>query len=208
MNRGFGAGVNFGIAACLHRFVLVLNPDTYVIDSSIEKAIEVMKARAEVGLVGLELTYPNGERQYSARRFYSMLDIVGRRTPLGKLDLLHERMARHLMMEAWNPGVPFDADWVMGAGFIVRRALYEELGGMDEMYFLFMEDVDLCARIWQAGYRVACVPGARLVHEHQRASAQGPLTSAARHHLHSLLRFSKKFRVPLAWPPGLHRLQR
>jgi N-acetylglucosaminyl-diphospho-decaprenol L-rhamnosyltransferase len=208
MNRGFGAGVNLGVIAGTRERILVLNPDTYFVDDSIEKALAVLDAWPDVGLVGLDLMYPNGERQYSARRFYSLLDIVGRRTPLGKLALLRSRIARHMMEEAWIPGVPFDADWVMGTGFIVRRALYEELGGMDESYFLYMEDVDLCARVWQAGYRVACVPGARLMHEHQRNSVGGPLTRAGRHHLQSLLRFRNKFRVPLTLPPAINGLAR
>lgn len=208
LNRGFAAGVNLGVVAGLRARILVLNPDTYFVDQSIGKALAVLDARPDVGLVGLDLTYPNGERQYSARRFYSMLDIVGRRTPLGKLAVLRGRIARHLMTEAWIPGVPFDADWVIGTGFIVRRTLYEELGGMDESYFLYMEDVDLCVRVWQSGYRVACVPGARLMHDHQRQSSSGPLTRAGRYHLQSLLRFRDKFRVPLALPPDIHQLAR
>jgi N-acetylglucosaminyl-diphospho-decaprenol L-rhamnosyltransferase len=203
MNRGFGAGVNLGMVAGLRERILVLNPDTYFVDNSIEKAVAVLDAYPKVGMVGLDLTYPDGVRQYSARRFYSLLDIVGRRTPLGKLGLLHDRIERHMMVEAWTPGVPFDADWVMGTGFIVRRGVYEELGGMDEGYFLYMEDVDLCARIWQSGHRIACVPGARLMHDHQRQSAGGPLSRAGRYHLQSLFRFRNKFRVPLAFPPGI-----
>jgi GT2 family glycosyltransferase len=208
MNRGFAAGVNFGIVAGTRRRVLVLNPDTYFVDNSIDKALAVFDASSEVGMVGLDLTYPDGVRQYSARRFYSLLDIIGRRTPLGRLSFLERRVNRHMMVEAWTPGIPFDADWVMGAGFIVKREAYEALGGMDEHYFLYMEDVDLCARMWRSGYRIACVPGARLMHDHQRQSAGGPLSSAARCHLHSLFTFSHKFRIPLTSPPRIDGLQR
>lgn len=203
LNRGFGAGVNMGMIAGTRDYILVLNPDTYFVDRSIEKALDVLKTMPDVGMVGLDLRYPDGDRQYSARRFYSMLDIIGRRTPLGKLKMLRERIREHMMVEAWTPGVPFDADWVMGTGFIVRREVYEDLGGMDEGYFLYMEDVDLCARIWAAGYRIACVPGARLMHDHQRQSAGGPLSRAGRYHLQSLLRFRAKFSVPLASSPGV-----
>jgi N-acetylglucosaminyl-diphospho-decaprenol L-rhamnosyltransferase len=208
MNRGFGAGVNLGVVAGTREQILILNPDTYFVDNSVEKARAVLDAWPDVGLVGLDLMYPNGERQYSARRFYSLLDIVGRRTRLGKLELFRDRIAHHMMVDAWTPGVPFDAEWVMGTGFIVRRSLYEELGGMDEAYFLYMEDVDLCARTWQAGYRVVCVPGACLMHEHQRNSAGALLTRAGRYHLQSLLRFRNKFRVPLTLPPGIGGLAR
>jgi N-acetylglucosaminyl-diphospho-decaprenol L-rhamnosyltransferase len=208
MNRGFGAGVNLGAVAGMRERILVLNPDTYFVDNSIEKALAALDAAPDVAMVGLDLTYPDGVRQYSGRRFYSLLDIIGRRTPLGKLRSLERRVKRHMMIEAWIPGVPFDADWVMGTGFIVKRNVYEELGGMDERYFLYMEDVDLCARVWNSGYRIACVPGARLMHDHQRQSAGGPLSRAGRHHLQSLLRFRNKFHLPLSMPPGIEGVKR
>ena len=203
LNRGFGAGVNLGMVAGIRGKVLVLNPDTYFVDASLEKALSILESDSTIGLVGLDLTNPDGSRQYSARRFYSLLDIVSRRTSLGKSGLLRKRLTQHLMMDAWVPGVPFDAEWVMGTGFVVRRQVFEELSGMDEAYFLYMEDVDLCARIWHAGYRVVCVPGARLVHEHQRQSAGSLVNRASRYHLKSLLRFRNKFRVPLSFPPGV-----
>lgn len=208
LNRGFAAGVNFGMAGCVRDLVLVLNPDTYFVDPSLEKVVALLKSESDVGLVGLDLIYPDGERQFSARRFYSLLDILSRRLPLGKLEAFKRRIDHHLMREAWKDGTPFEADWVVGTGFIVRRSLWADLGGMDEHFFLYMEDVDICARIWQAGYRVLCVPGARLTHEHQRASASGFLSKAGRRHMNSLWRFSRKYRVPLFTPPGVNGLMR
>jgi N-acetylglucosaminyl-diphospho-decaprenol L-rhamnosyltransferase len=161
-----------------------------------------------VGLVGLDLVYPGGERQYSARRFYSLLDVLGRRLPLGRYWPVKARIDRHLMRTAWDSGAPFEAEWVMGTGFVVRRELFLKLHGMDEAYFLYMEDVDLCARVWQSGAKVICVPGARLVHDHQRSSAAGPLSWAGRLHLQSLLRFRQKFHVPLVRQPGVAGLWR
>jgi GT2 family glycosyltransferase len=208
MNRGFAAGVNFGMVACTRDLVLVLNPDTYFADASMETAVMLLLNENDVGLVGLDLIYPDGERQFSARRFYSLLDILGRRSPLGRLGAFQRRIDRHLMREAWESGKPFEAEWVVGTGFIVRRSLYENLGGMDEHYFLYMEDVDFCARTWQTGYRVVCVPGARLTHEHRRASAEGILIWAGRKHMNSLWWFSRKYHVPIFTPPGVSGLIR
>lgn len=202
-NGGYGAGVNIGAALCDKAYILVLNPDTYFEDDSISNALAVLEAQPDIGLVGLDLVYPNGERQYSARRFYSVLDVVGRRLPLGRYWPIKSRIDRHLMRSAWGSGKPFDAEWVMGTGFLVRRELFERLHGMDEAYFLYMEDVDLCARVWQSGARVVCVPGARLVHDHQRSSAAGLFSWAGRLHMQSLMRFRKKFRVPWIRQPGV-----
>jgi GT2 family glycosyltransferase len=208
INRGFAAGVNFGVVGCVRELVLVLNPDTYFVDASLENVVNLMRSEGDVGLVGLDLMYPDGERQFSARRFYSLLDILSRRSPLGRLEAFKRRIDNHLMREAWRAGKPFEAEWVLGTGFIVRRSLFGDLGGMDEHFFLYMEDVDFCARIWQAGYRVLCVPGARLTHEHQRASASGFLSKAGRRHMNSLWRFSRKYRLPLFTPPGVQGLIR
>ena len=207
-NGGFGAGVNLGAALCEADYILVLNPDTYFEDDSLNKALAVLDSQPEVGLVGLDLVYPGGERQYSARRFYSLLDVLGRRLPLGRYWPVKARIDRHLMRTAWDSGAPFEAEWVMGTGFVVRRELFLKLQGMDEAYFLYMEDVDLCARVWQSGAKVICVPGARLVHDHQRSSAAGPLSWAGRLHLQSLLRFRQKFHVPLVRQPGVAGLWR
>lgn len=207
-NGGFGAGVNLGAELCEADYILVLNPDTYFEDGSLNKALAVLDSQPEVGLVGLDLVYPGGERQYSARRFYSLLDVLGRRLPLGRYWPVKARIERHLMRTAWDSGAPFEAEWVMGTGFVVRRELFLKLHGMDEAYFLYMEDVDLCARVWQSGAKVICVPGSRLVHDHQRSSAAGPLSWAGRLHLQSLLRFRQKFRVPLVRQPGVAGLWR
>ena len=119
---------------------------------------------------------------------------------------MRRRVDRHLMKEAWRYGTPFDAEWVMGTGFIAKYDLITALGGMDKTYFLYMEDVDLCARVWKAGYRVACIPTARLVHDHQRSSAKNPFSSAARQHITSLIKFGSKFPVPIFRPPGIDKV--
>jgi N-acetylglucosaminyl-diphospho-decaprenol L-rhamnosyltransferase len=207
-NRGFGSGVNFGMAACRRDYVLVVNPDTHFTDNGLARVLDLFDTEPQAGLVGLDLQYPDGRRQYSARRFYSWLDILARRTPLGRTDRFRARMEQHLMMDAWSSDSAFDAEWVMGTGFVVRREMFEALGGMDESYFLYMEDVDLCARTWLAGYRVLGMPGVTLVHAHQRQSAGSPVSRAGRHHLRSLLRFRRKFHVPLTLSPGVVRIER
>jgi N-acetylglucosaminyl-diphospho-decaprenol L-rhamnosyltransferase len=201
-NGGFGAGVNAGGKSLDSSVLLVLNPDTYFIDSSIISALQLLR-NSDVGLVGLDLIYPTGERQYSARRFYSLFDIVLRRSPLGRMPWLRGYVDSHMMRESWMDGLPFDAEWVMGTGFLIRKDVFDEVGGMDESYFLYMEDVDLCAKVWSKGYKVRCVPNAVLVHDHQRSSAAGPFSWAGKLHLRSLNIFRRKFCVPLFFRPGV-----
>jgi len=195
-NNGFGSGVNIGVARCSSEFVLVLNPDTYFVDESFLFALEFIERNHAVGIVGLNLINPDKSQQFSARRFYSLLDIICRRTPLGNFRFMRERISRHLMKDEWIAGEPFAADWVMGTGFVIRREVFNRIGGMDEEYFLYMEDVDLCKRVWDAGYKVYALPNSTLVHDHQRSSAAGPLSWAGRQHLASLVRYWKKFGIP------------
>jgi N-acetylglucosaminyl-diphospho-decaprenol L-rhamnosyltransferase len=198
-NRGFSAGVNAGCGRRTEPYLMVLNPDTFFRSNVLPPVVGLMEERWEIGIVGLDLVNPDGARQYSARRFYTALDIIARRG-LSSLGMFQRRIDRHLLKEEWEKGTPFEADWVMGTGFVTRRSAFVDVGSMDEDYFLYMEDVDLCARMWAAGHSVVGFPGAVLVHDHQRASAR-PLSRSGRAHIRSLLRFSRKFPVPLLSPP-------
>ncbi|MBU17563.1 MAG: glycosyl transferase family 2 [Chloroflexi bacterium] len=202
-NGGFSAGINIGARLVRTEYLLILNPDTYFIDDSFGQATALLDSKPDIGLVGLNLVYPDGSRQYSARRFYSLVDIVGRRLPIDLFGLVARSVKDHLMTDAWEPGVPFDADWVMGTGFVIRTELFHAIGYMDEAFFLYMEDVDLCARVWKSGRRVVCMPAARLVHDHQRASHGSPFSRSARMHLQSLRLFMQRYRVPLVSKPGV-----
>ncbi len=207
INGGFGAGVNLGLRRLRQRYVLVLNPDTYFERNYVFWVIGLMMANPDIGIAGLDLVNKDGSRQYSARRFYSLLDVAARRVPkIG--NALQGRMAKHLMEDAWRSGRPFDAEWVMGTGFVANRQVIATLGGFDERYFLYMEDVDLCARVWKAGFRVVGIPGARLVHDHRRSSAASPLSRAGLRHLTSLVKFASRFPVPVFTQPGIDRIRR
>jgi GT2 family glycosyltransferase len=199
-NAGFGAGVNLGARALDGEYCLVLNPDTYFTENVVERIIGEFEKDQSIAIVGLDLIGPDGRRQFSARRFYSLLDIAARRMGLlGKV--LAERIDRHLMKDKWGAEKAFEADWVMGTGFVIRRSVFQKLGGMDEGYFLYMEDVDLCARAWRSGYHVVALPNCCLVHDHQRSSAKNPLGFTGRTHLASLMRFAAKFNIPFFTPP-------
>jgi N-acetylglucosaminyl-diphospho-decaprenol L-rhamnosyltransferase len=201
-NRGYGAGVNLGARSAISDYIVILNPDTYFESNSLSGVVEFLDNHANVGIVGFDLVNADGSRQFSARRFYCLLDVIARRCPF-PIGALNSCVDAHLMIEAWAGQEPFDAEWVMGAGLVIRRDLFNRIGGMDERYILYMEDVDLCARVWNEQYRVVCIPGAKLVHDHQRASAQNPLSRSARLHLASLFRFGQKFRLPVFKPPGI-----
>jgi N-acetylglucosaminyl-diphospho-decaprenol L-rhamnosyltransferase len=206
-NGGFGAGVNLGVAALPTDLVLVLNPDTYFLQNRVAAIQRLFDDNERVGIAGLKLINPDGSLQFSARRFYSIPDILARRTALGRLAPLRKLVSSHLLKRNWRGG-PFEADWVMGTGFVVRRTAFEHVGRMDEGYFLYFEEVDLCARMWVKGWKVMALPEAELVHEHQRHSQAGIWSTSGQTHLRSMVRFFTKFGVPWFWRPKREEMNR
>ena len=205
-NGGFGAGVNIGVAALDTPLVLVLNPDTYFLHNKVHVIRELFAKTSDLGVVGLKLVNPDGSLQYSARRFYSLLDILARRSPLGVFPPMRRLAGSHLLKRNWN-GPPFQADWVMGTGFVVRRSAFDAVGRMDEGYFLYFEEVDLCARMWVEGWQVMGVPEVELVHEHQRHSQAGIWSKSGQTHIKSMFRFFTKFGVPWVNRPQRSRMK-
>lgn len=206
-NGGFGAGVNLGAESVSAKYLLVLNPDTYFEQDSVTPVLKRMDDDPDIGIASLDLINPDGTRQYGARRFYSLLDIAARRVKwLG--GLMQRRIRNHLMIAETERGDPFEAEWVMGTGIIIRSDVFKQLDGLDQRYFLYMEDVDLCARVWTSGSKVVYFPGFPLVHDHQRQSAASPISFAGRTHLRSLALFASRFSLPLVRPPGIKNIRR
>lgn len=194
-NGGFGAGVNIGVDALSTDLVLVLNPDTSFDENSIELVKKSFRTLPSLGILGLKLVNTDGSLQYSARRFYNLLDILIRRSPLRELPAVRWIADSHLMTKNWSGGA-FSSDWVIGAGFVLRRRAFFSVGRMDEGYFLYFEEIDLCARMWIGGWQVMALPHVKLVHEHQRHSKRGIWSSSGKIHFRSMLRFFNKFGVP------------
>lgn len=164
-NGGFAAGNNAAIRPALAsaeppEFVLLLNPDTIVRPGAIATLVGFLKAHPEVGLAGARLEEPDGSPQVSAFRFPTVLGELENGFRFGPLSRLLRRwiVARPIPSEA----VP--TDWVSGACLLVRRAVLERVGLLDEGYFMYFEEVDFCRRARQAGWPCWHVPEARVVH--------------------------------------------
>lgn len=206
-NGGFGYGVNQGIQRSTAELTLVLNPDTRFCENRLNLAVREFRSDPTLGILGLNLINPDGSPQYSARTHYSLVLVLLRRTFLGRIPLFSRVMDSHVMKQSWSQPV-FDADWVLGTGLMIRRNAFLDIGGMDESYFLYMEDVDLCLRMALAGWRVRAISEVRLVHDHRRASASSLFSSAWITHLRALARFARKFGMPLFHSPDLPSIRR
>lgn len=196
-NVGMAGGVNTAIARAKGQYYLILNPDMVAMPGSVQNLVDFMDQHPDVGISGGKLNSPNGQLQYSCYRFYTPMAIVYRRTLLGRTSRGRAAIARFLMKD-FDRSLPHEVDWLMGSCLIVRAKAVEHVGGMDDRYFMYFEDVDWCRRMWTSGWRVMFVPAAVFSHFHQRSSEQGILSiftnRPTREHILSALKYFWKFR--------------
>jgi len=204
VNRGFAAAVNQGLAATTGRYVLWLNPDAALVDDGLPALVEYMDAHPSVGIVGPRILDPDGSLQRSARAFPSYDWAVGHRHSLVTRLFPNNPYSRRYLLGDLDPSAPRAVDWVSGAALLHRRALVDRIGGLDETFFMYCEDVDFCLRARRAGWTTAYHPA--LVVEHEVAGSTRARSRAMLFERHrSLWRYYKKhftrspFVDPVAW---------
>jgi len=168
-NVGFGAGNNLAFSQASGKYILLFNPDLVVLPGETEKLVAWMEAHPDVGICGPRLLNPDQSLQVSRFTFHELWTPVYRRTFLGKLPWARKQLAQYFMAEAVSDE-PREVDWILGAAMLIRRDLFERLGGFDERFFMYFEEEDLCRRAWLAGSKVAYAPVATFLHYYGRAS--------------------------------------
>jgi N-acetylglucosaminyl-diphospho-decaprenol L-rhamnosyltransferase len=174
-NDGFAAGCNLGIAASSSPSVLLLNPDASLSGEDLARLQQALLSSADVGIAAPRIVHEDGTLAWSLRRFPRV------RTTYAQALYLHRLAPR----AAWADEVirdqavyarPGDVEWASGAALLVRRSLLERLGGLDDGFFLYCEDMDLCRRVRLAGYRIVFEPNATTRHVGGgSSSSRGPL---------------------------------
>lgn len=194
--QGFAANANLGARLALGEVIVLLNPDARLRKGALATLLEVLDEHPEVGVCGPRLVYPDGSDQHSARRFPTGWVSLVRRTPLRWAFPRGFEGERRHMMEAEHLAHlkrPCSVDWVLGAAMAIRRQVWDDLGGLDEGYRLYCEDIDLCRRAWDAGYAVAYVPGAMAEHDLGALTSKRFLTRATIWHFRSMARFLRLY---------------
>jgi N-acetylglucosaminyl-diphospho-decaprenol L-rhamnosyltransferase len=188
-NRGFPAANNQGIAIAEGRYVLILNPDTEVIDDALAAMVAYADENPDVGVVGPQLLNDDLSVQPSRRRFPTLA------TAFFESTWLQPCAPRRLLARYYVQDQPDDAtldvDWVKGAALMARREAIEQVGLMDEGYFMYSEELDWCKRFKDAGWRVVYLPTAQIVHYGGKSSDQ-VMTSRHIHFQTSKVRYFRK----------------
>lgn len=169
-NVGFAAATNQGIRASTGRHVLLLNPDTEILDDALVKLVGFLDQHPAYAVAGAGLVYPDGTFQHSAFRFPGVLQSFFDFFPINH-RLIDSRLNGRYPQAWYARGQPFDIDHPLGACLLVRRAAIDQVGLLDEGFFMYCEEIDWCWRMRKAGWKVACVPAARVVH-HAGASTR------------------------------------
>ena len=200
-NRGFAPGANQGLEWAVGELMLLLNPDAMLQPSTLSLLVDFMNEHPEAAVVGPRLLNPDGTVQGSARRDPSpWTGLFGRDAPLTRLFPNNPVSRRELPNLCHVGDAPLEVDWISGACLLVRRAAYEQVGGLDERFFLFWEDADWCRRFRRAGWKVYYLPTAVGTHRVGVSRAQRPMRSAIDFH-RSAYRFYRKHHLSSPFHP-------
>ncbi|MBF6600933.1 MAG: glycosyltransferase family 2 protein [Dehalococcoidia bacterium] len=163
-NDGLSAAINDGVRASTGAYVAVLNPDVHFAGRPLATLASYLRAHPDVGVVAPKLLDDDGALQLSCRAFPGYATaLFNRYSLLTRLSPGNARSRQYLMTD-FDHASERDVDWLSGAALMLPRRVFDEVGGWDEGYFMFNEDVDLCRRVHDAGYRVVYQPAAVVHH--------------------------------------------
>ena len=161
-NLGFGAAANVGVSSTDSGYVLILNPDTVIEPGTVKALTEALERDPTLAVVGPRIHNVDGTLYPSVRRFPDLGVAVGHAfVGLFKPD---NRFTRSYRMLDWDHEKACPVDWVSGTCMLVRRSAFEQVGGFDPAFFMYVEDVDLCWRLWRTGWTVGYEPGGLVTH--------------------------------------------
>jgi len=186
-NLGYAAAANVGIGRTSAAFVAVLNPDTEVRPGAAGALVGRLLGEPDLAAVGPRIDDAHGRHYPSARAVPAVGDALGH-AALGWIRPRNPWTTRYRQLDV-DPGVSRDVAWISGAAIWLRRTALDEVGGWDERYFMYVEDLDLCWRLGRRGWRVAYEPSARVVHIQGVSTARRPYRMIVEHH-RSALRFT------------------
>jgi len=169
-NCGFSAGNNYGARYATGEYLLILNPDNVFSPDGVRQMIDVMESDSTIGILGPALVHPDGSVRPSARKFPTIGELIFKRLWPTKWNekYLYSRSSDFEVAATKEK----DVDWLVGACLLMKRDFFLSLGGFDERFFLFFEDIDLCRRCKKAGKRVVYAPAIHVADRRYRLSGR------------------------------------
>lgn len=194
-NLGFGRAQNLAVEHSKGKYILICNPDVEVQEGSLGRMLDYADSIKHFGALGPKLNFPEGGVQQSARRFPTWRNLMMRR--LGLHGIFSKKKREHFRKDERYPDAHL-VDWLVGAAILMKKDYFEELGGFDDRFFLFLEDTDLCRRVRESGQEVLYYPKVEFMHSKERLSERGfwPFKKVFWIHLASAGKYFWKWRSP------------
>jgi GT2 family glycosyltransferase len=194
-NKGYGRAGNQGLKAAKGKYVLILNSDVKVNPHCLNEMFRFMESHPDVGASSCRLTFPDGSLQHSCRKFPDfktyLLMLLGIRFLFPRMKLFRE----YLMLD-WDHSDIREVNQIMGSFLFLRRDVLNQVGGFDEQFWMYFEEVDLCLRIHKAGWKIMHDPHASAVHFLSKSSEQWGEIKKIKEYQKSLLKYFKKNKNP------------
>ncbi len=194
-NRGFAAGINEAAARAATDLLLILNPDARVETGALQVLCLYLENHQAVVAVGPKVTSPDGSLQPTGRRFPNALTGLFGRQSLLTRAFPNNALSRQNLPSA-TVDEPLEVDWLTGTCMMIRSESFRAVKGLDEGFFLYWEDADLCQRLRERGGRIVYVPGARVEHGAARSSSRARARSLVAFHRSALRYYGKHHRGP------------
>lgn len=190
--EGLPTNLNRGMAETSSDYIMLCDADMLFQPGAVDALADFLDDHPGAGIVKPKLVSPDGVPRPPARRWYTVGSLVALRGPFSRW-MEKSAAARTSLYGDWDFDEPRIVDWVPTAGVMVRRRAFDSIGGFDERFLYYFEDVDFCLRMHEAGWEVWFTPAAVMVHLENRASIR-VLSEAGRTHLKSLIKFWWKHR--------------
>ena len=191
-NHGFSHANNRALMTCDARYVLFLNPDTEIVEGTFEELVEAMDARPTVGLIGVRQINAQGRLDTTIRQFPNALRALGDALSAERLPRRPRWLGeRELDLAVYDTEV--ECDWTSGSFMLARREAIESAGFLDERFFMYCDETDLCRRIKSAGWEVRHLPSMTIVHHEGKAGVKPSIEALC---AHSRIAYARKHFSP------------
>lgn len=197
-NLGFAAAVNQGFRQATGKYLLILNSDTIILDRAIDKEVDFLETHSEVGVVGCQLKNPDQTIQASGGYLPNLAKVFFWMSFLDDLPVLKKILKPYHVQDKNFYSRQQELDWVTGAFFATRREVFEKVGSLDEKMFMYVEEVDWCARAKRAGYKIIFNPSVSVIHYKGASTKRG--RAGILEEYQGLKHYFKKHKSPWQFP--------
>jgi GT2 family glycosyltransferase len=194
-NLGFSAACNQGIRQSRGRYILLLNPDTEFAAGGISEMIKFMDSNLHVGICGPKMVDLKGKIHFSARSFPSYLTAISSHQSVLNKVFPHNPLSKRYLLKDLDHNRKIEVDWVSGSCLLTKRSVFEKIGLLDELFFMYVEDVDFCYRAKKAGFSVYYFPNSVVIHHIGKSTQKRKLAMLVEHH-RSMYCFYRKHHRP------------